>query len=151
MSLRGMKDNSVIMKTLKVLLSLFLIFVIGSGASSCSNDDDSPKTPSLIGTWECYDPNLDNSVYPYFIVEGDHCYFCKTSSLNSWGEKYKYVYNETTKILTVWQWYEGGANDGYDSEPEDFVWSIVKLTSDELWFEIKYETNGDLFKFKKVK
>ncbi len=145
------------MKKLKFVLGLFLILVIGSVASSCSKDDD-PKSSevSLIGTWNCVKiestyPDDDEISYPYFIVQENNCYFCKTSSVNSWEEKYKYVYNQSNKTLTVWQWYEDGANDGYDNEPDEAVWSIVKLTSDELWLEISYGTNGDLFKFKRVK
>ena len=148
-----MKGKNVIMKKLKVVFGLFLIFIIGSVASSCSKDDD-PKSSevSLIGTWNCFkiewsSPEDEGITYPYFIVEESNCYFCKTSSVNSWGEKYKYVYDKSNKTITVWQWYEDGPNDGYDNEP-DYVWHIQKLTSDELWLELN---GADIFRFKKVK
>ena len=150
-----MKGKNVIMKKLKVAFGLFLIFLIGSVVSSCSKDDDEPKSSevSLIGTWNCLKiestyPEDEEIDYPYFIVQESNCYFCKTSSINSWAEKYKYVYNEKNKTITVWQWYEDGPNDGYDIEPDE-VWTIAKLTSTELWLEL-WDGDG-LFKFEKVK
>lgn len=141
------------MKKLKFILGLFLIFLIGNVASSCSSNDDEPKSSevSLIGTWNCVKLEStgsdDEIAYPYFIIQENNCYFCKTSSVNSWSEKYKYVYNKTNKTLTVWQWYEDGEKDGYDSEPDE-VWTVAKLTSNELWLEM-WDGEG-LFKFKKV-
>lgn len=141
------------MKKIKFIIGLFLIFVIGSVVSSCSKDDEVSEA-SLIGTWKCVEVWEDGiredveSVFPYFIVEENNCYFCLTTSVYSWEEKYKYVFNKSNQTLTVWEWYEDGPNDGYDNEPDD-VWSIEKLTSDDLWLELNNGNN--LFKFKKIK
>ena len=143
------------MKELKVFFGLFLIFIIGSVASSCSKNDDEPKSSevSLIGTWERSDSYDVEDCYPYFIVQEGFCYFCNTSSLSSWGEKYKYVYSDAKKTLICWEWNENRPNDGYGNDEADCVMTIVKLTSDELWLELaEYgETNGELIKFKRVK
>lgn len=151
-----MRNSFVSMKKLNLILGLFLIFVIGSVASSCSKNDDEPKSSevTLIGTWKCVgveSTNREELDYPYFIVQEDNCFFCKTSSVDSWGEKYKYVYDATNNVLKLQEWIDGSYISYVD------VWSVPKLTANELWIKIEYRNEGsdevidtELFKFKKL-
>lgn len=138
----------------------FAVAVIGLYAcinlSSCKDDKDNDSVVSLIGTWyeesveSTYDDEDEHLDYRYFIVESENCYFCKTSSVNNSDEKYKYIYNEENKTMTVWRWY---GNNGYYDEPDD-IWQIVKLTSNELWIKINMygdPNSYDLVKCKRVK
>lgn len=126
--------------------------------SSCSKDDkDNESVVTIIGTWyeesveSTYDDDEEDLDYRYFIVEPENCYFCTTSSANSWEEKYKYIYDESAKTMTVWEWYSDGPNNGYDDEA-DAVWQIVKLTSNELWMKINIKGDlYDLIKCKRIK
>lgn len=137
----------------KITFIALLIMVFSMGFSSCSKDDSSPENPtvSLIGTWHCVDYETtyigpEEIDFPYFIVQSEYCYFCENNSTDNYGEKYKYTYNEKNQTINVNQ-----VNNNGSIDDETETWSVLKLTSNELWLKINEVGNQyDLYKMQKV-
>ena len=125
-------------------LNFITLAIIGIYAclnfSSCKKDDDKEEVVTLIGTWYEQDGW-------YLIFDSKFYYFCETSSVNSWEEKYEYEYDPSTKKITD---ISGVTKSGEEITSLGVIY-VKKLTATEIWLKEGDLEEGDIRTIKRVK
>ncbi|MCI7306801.1 hypothetical protein [Alistipes senegalensis] len=88
------------MKKLKLFLMMFVAAAMCTGFVACSDDDDSPATPSIIGTWVNSANADESSMTVTFNKNLTGTLNLKYTSTDI-NEKFEYVYDSDDEVLNI--------------------------------------------------